>query len=64
MKRVLFLLFFAALAAFLTVAVGAETYEADGRSATVYEFPSDECNRTIVVRCVDESGTLLKTVTC
>ena len=64
MKRVLFLLFFVALAAFLTVGVGAETYEADGGSATVYAFPSEDCNRTIVVRCVDESETLLKTVTC
>ena len=64
MKRLLFLLFFVAFAAFLTVAVGAETYEADGGSATVYAFPSEDCNRTIVVRCVDESGTLLKTVTC
>ena len=64
MKRVFFLLFFAALAVFLTVGVGAETYEADGGSATVYAFPSEDCNRTIVVRCVDESGTLLKTVTC
>ena len=64
MKRVLFLLFFATLAVFLTVGVGAETYEADGGSTTVYEFPSEDCNRTIVVRCVDESGTLLKTVTC
>ena len=64
MKRVLFLLFFAALAVFLTVGVGAETYEADGGSATVYAFPSEDCNRTVVVRCVDESGTLLKTVTC
>ena len=64
MKRLLFLLFFAALAVFLTVGVGAETYEADGGSATVYAFPSEDCNRTIVVRCVDENGTLLKTVTC
>lgn len=64
MKRVLFLLFFVALEVFLTVGVGAETYEADGGSATVYAFPSEDCNRTIVVRCVDESGTLLKTVTC
>ena len=64
MKRLLFLLFFVALAVFLTVGVGAETYEADGGSATVYAFPSEDCNRTIVVRCVDESGTLLKTVTC
>lgn len=64
MKRLLFLLFFVAFAAFLTVGVGAETYEADGGSATVYAFPSEDCNRTIVVRCVDESGTLLKTVTC
>ncbi len=64
MKRVLFLLFFATLAVFLTVGVGAETYEADGGSATVYAFPSEDCNRTIVVRCVDESGILLKTVTC
>ena len=63
-KRILFVGLFLMLSVFLTVAVGAETYEADGGSATVYAFPSDECNRTIVVRCVDESGTLLKTVTC
>lgn len=63
-KRILFVGLFLMLSAFLTVGVGAETYEADGGSATMYEFPSDECNRTIVVRCVDESGTLLKTVTC
>ena len=63
-KRILFVGLFLMLSAFLTVGVGAETYEADGGSATVYEFPSEDCNRTIVVRCVDESGTLLKTVTC
>ena len=63
-KRILFVGLFLMLSAFLTVAVGAETYEADGGSATVYAFPSEDCNRTIVVRCVDESGTLLKTVTC
>lgn len=63
-KRILFVGLFLMLSAFLTVGVGAGTYEADGGSATMYEFPSDECNRTIVVRCVDESGTLLKTVTC
>lgn len=63
-KRILFVGLFLMLSVLLTVGVGAETYEADGGSATVYAFPSDECNRTIVVRCVDESGTLLKTVTC
>lgn len=63
-KRILFVGLFLMLSAFLTVGVGAETYEADGGSATVYAFPSEDCNRTIVVRCVDESGTLLKTVTC
>ncbi len=63
-KRILFVGLFLMLSAFLTIGVGAETYEADGGSATVYAFPSEDCNRTIVVRCVDESGTLLKTVTC
>ena len=63
-KRILFVGLFLMLSVLLTVAVGAETYEADGGSATVYAFPSEDCNRTIVVRCVDESGTLLKTVTC
>lgn len=63
-KRILFVGLFLMLSVLLTVGVGAETYEADGGSATVYAFPSEDCNRTIVVRCVDENGTLLKTVTC
>ena len=47
----------------LSVSAGAATYEPDGGSDTEYLFPDSECNRTLVVRCVDEAGSLIKTVT-
>lgn len=47
----------------LSVSVGAEIYEPDGRGGTEYLFPASECNRTLVVNCLDESGKLIKTVT-
>ena len=37
-----------------------DTYEPDGGTVTQYEYDSSECNRTIVVSCVDESGNLLR----
>lgn len=43
--------------------VGAATYEPDGGSSTEYLYPAEDCNRTLVVNCVDESGSLIKTVT-
>ena len=37
-------------------------YEPDGTSSTEYLFDAAECNRTLVLKCVDESGNLLKQV--
>lgn len=37
-------------------------YEPDGTTSVEYEFDAAECNRTLVVNCVDENGTHLKTV--
>ena len=47
----------------LVFSVGAVTYEPDGSGSSEYLFDVSECNRTIVVNCVDESGELIKTVT-
>ena len=37
-------------------------YEPDGTTSVEYEFDAAECNRTLIVNCVDENGTHLKTV--
>jgi hypothetical protein len=37
-------------------------YEPDGTTSVEYEFDAAECNRTLIINCVDENGTHLKTV--
>ena len=46
-----------------TLAVSAAYYEPDGGSSAEYLFPASECNRTLIVNCVDTSGNLIKRVT-
>ena len=67
MKRVwlkaIFVLSFVFCAMFaMSITSSAAPYEPDGTTSTQYEYDSSECNRTIVVSCVDESGKLLKKV--
>lgn len=47
----------------LGISVSATYYEPDGSSSTEYEVDSSEVNRTLIVKCVDESGNLIKKVT-
>ena len=37
-------------------------YEPDGTTSVEYEFDAADCNRALIVNCVDENGTPLKTV--
>ena len=61
--KALFVLSFVFCAMFaFSISSSAATYEPDGGTVTQYEYDSSECNRTIVVSCVDESGKLLKKV--
>lgn len=46
----------------LALSTGAETYEPDGGAGSEYLFSASECNRTLIVNCVDESGNLIKTI--
>ncbi len=67
MKRKIKILFVALFAIMMlmvmSLAVSATYYEPDGTSSVEYLFPSSECNRTVVVSCVDTSGSLVKKVT-
>lgn len=54
--------FFAVILLSLSLSASAETYEPDGSTSVKYDFAAAECNRTLIVRCVDENGTHLKTV--
>lgn len=45
------------------ITASATYYEPDGSSSTEDEVSSSEANRTLIVKCVDESGNLLKKVT-
>ena len=47
----------------LAISVGAEYYEPDGSSSTEYLFTASECDRKVIVNCVDQSGNLIKKVT-
>ena len=47
----------------LVISVNADYYEPDGSSSTEYLFASSECNKSVVVNCVDQSGKLIKKVT-
>ena len=61
--KALFVLSFVFCAMFaFSISSSAASYEPDGATVTQYEYDSSECNRTIVVSCVDESGNLLKKV--
>ena len=61
--KALFVLSFVFCAMFaFSISSSAATYEPDGATVTQYEYDSSECNRTIVVTCVDESGKVLKKV--
>jgi hypothetical protein len=66
MKRVLkwgiVLTFLLAAVLACSISASAKSYEPDGTVSTEYLFPSDECNRTLIVNCVDANGTLLKQV--
>ena len=61
--KALFLLSFVFCAMFaFSISSSAATYEPDGMTSNQYEYASNECNRTIVISCVDESGRLLKKI--
>ena len=47
----------------LCISVGAENYEPDGSTSVVYDCDASDSNRTMIVKCVDESGNLIKQVT-
>ena len=65
MKRKVFMMIFIVILmmALFGITASAAYYEPDGTHSTEYEVSSEEANRTFVVKCVDESGTLLKQVT-
>ena len=48
----------------LACSIGADAayYEPDGTASTEYLFDAAECNRTLVVNCVDANGNLIKQV--
>ena len=46
----------------LSLSASAGIYEPDGTTAVEYAFDAADCNRTLIVNCVDENGTQLKTV--
>ena len=39
-----------------------EIFEPDGSSDTKYLYPAADCNRMIIVNCVDQAGTPIKTL--
>ena len=65
-KKIIKILFMMAVIVCMFAAFGisssAAMYEPDGSAVTQYEFDESECNRTIIVTCVDQSGKLLKKV--
>lgn len=62
-KKDFAIVFFVAFLIFtMAISVGAETYEPDGGVGSEYLFPATECDRTLVINCVDESGELIKTI--
>ena len=66
MKKITRLCFLLVLCTFmffaLSLSASAVIYEPDGSSSVEYEYDSSDCDRTLVVNCIDESGTLLKQV--
>ena len=65
MKRKVFMMVFIVILmmTLFGITASAAYYEPDGTYSTEYEVSSEEANRTFIVKCVDESGTLLKQVT-
>ena len=45
-----------------SLAIGAETYDPDGTASEEFLFDQVECNRTLILNCVDEEGQLIKQV--
>ena len=45
-----------------SLSASAEIYEPDGSTSVEYKFDATECNRALIVNCVDENGKLLKSV--
>ena len=43
-----------------SISASAAMYEPDGTASTEYLFDAADCNRTLVVNCLDEGGTLIK----
>ena len=46
----------------LACSIGADAYEPDGTASTEYLFDAADCNRTLIVNCVDENGYLIKQI--
>ena len=65
MKRKVFMMVFIVILimTLFGITASAAYYEPDGTYSTEYEVSSEESNRTFIVKCVDENGTLLKQVT-
>lgn len=61
-KILLIMAFMVVMFCAFSISSSAAQYEPDGTTSTQYEYDSSECNRTIVVNCVDQSGKLLKKV--
>ena len=61
LRYCLIAVFFTVILFALSVSVSAE-YEPDGSTSVEYKFDAAECNRTLIVDCVDENGMLLKKV--
>ena len=59
-KILLIMAFMVVMFCAFSISSSAAQYEPDGTTSTQYEYDSSECNRTIVVNCVDQSGKLLK----
>lgn len=54
--------FFTAMVFVLSLSASAGTYEPDTTTSVEYGFDAAECDRTLIIDCIDESGTLLKEV--
>lgn len=62
LKWCLMLTFLIAMTLACSIGADAAYYEPDGTSSTEYLFDAAECNRTLVVNCVDANGDLIKQV--
>ena len=62
LKWCLMLTFLIAMTLACSIGADAAYYEPDGTASTEYLFDAAECNRTLVVNCVDANGDLIKQV--